>query len=316
MPEHTQMALQGREERVQCEMCRVVATGGQGREGQLDRGHPQRRPDRVHCGGGRALAGRGGPPILAQCNCLGNLLGLHLDGFGSCAVRHARAGNKISRELFTCMMRGFTSTACTLQGKLLMSDSFPGQDRSKLCLASKVRPPASLKRLVSLQVVFQIAISVHCILDTRCCVARAPCSWDLRAAEAGRSCMLDAGMLSQVPLGVVLCIPPFNYPVNLAVSKIAPALMAGNTVVLKPPTQVDTASSQIGTACHNPVIAVPSELKAPASDIPTLCCMQGAVAGVHMIQTFAAAGIPPGVLNLVTGALRWSAVRRPSSHCS
>jgi glyceraldehyde-3-phosphate dehydrogenase (NADP+) len=41
-----------------------------------------------------------------------------------------------------------------------------------------------------------------------------------------------------VPLGVVLAIPPFNYPVNLAVSKLAPALMAGNAVVLKPPTQV------------------------------------------------------------------------------
>lgn len=36
----------------------------------------------------------------------------------------------------------------------------------------------------------------------------------------------------------MLAIPPFNYPVNLAVSKIAPALMAGNTIVLKPPTQV------------------------------------------------------------------------------
>ena len=36
----------------------------------------------------------------------------------------------------------------------------------------------------------------------------------------------------------MLCIPPFNYPVNLAVSKIAPALMAGNSVVVKPPTQV------------------------------------------------------------------------------
>jgi len=35
----------------------------------------------------------------------------------------------------------------------------------------------------------------------------------------------------------VLCIPPFNYPINLAVSKIGPALMAGNAVVLKPPTQ-------------------------------------------------------------------------------
>ena len=43
-------------------------------------------------------------------------------------------------------------------------------------------------------------------------------------------------MSSKVSLGVVLCIPPFNYPVNLAVSKVAPALMAGNAVVLKPPT--------------------------------------------------------------------------------
>lgn len=42
----------------------------------------------------------------------------------------------------------------------------------------------------------------------------------------------------QIPLGVVLAIPPFNYPVNLAVSKIAPALIAGNSLVLKPPTQV------------------------------------------------------------------------------
>jgi hypothetical protein len=43
---------------------------------------------------------------------------------------------------------------------------------------------------------------------------------------------------SQIPLGVVLAIPPFNYPVNLAVSKIGPALIAGNSIVLKPPTQV------------------------------------------------------------------------------
>lgn len=39
------------------------------------------------------------------------------------------------------------------------------------------------------------------------------------------------------PLGVVLCISPFNYPINLAVSKIIPALIAGNTVVFKPSTQ-------------------------------------------------------------------------------
>jgi glyceraldehyde-3-phosphate dehydrogenase (NADP+) len=37
-------------------------------------------------------------------------------------------------------------------------------------------------------------------------------------------------MVSKVPLGVVLCIPPFNYPVNLAVSKICPALIAGRAL--------------------------------------------------------------------------------------
>ncbi len=37
-----------------------------------------------------------------------------------------------------------------------------------------------------------------------------------------------------VPLGVICAIAPWNFPVNLAVWKIAPALLAGNTMVLKP----------------------------------------------------------------------------------
>jgi glyceraldehyde-3-phosphate dehydrogenase (NADP+) len=36
------------------------------------------------------------------------------------------------------------------------------------------------------------------------------------------------------PLGVVVAISPFNYPVNLLATKIAPALMSGNTVLCKP----------------------------------------------------------------------------------
>lgn len=39
------------------------------------------------------------------------------------------------------------------------------------------------------------------------------------------------------PLGIVLCIAPFNYPINLSVSKIVPALITGNVVLFKPPTQ-------------------------------------------------------------------------------
>ncbi len=39
---------------------------------------------------------------------------------------------------------------------------------------------------------------------------------------------------SRVPVGVVAAITPFNFPLNLVAHKLAPALVAGNTVVLKP----------------------------------------------------------------------------------
>ena len=36
---------------------------------------------------------------------------------------------------------------------------------------------------------------------------------------------------TRVPLGVVLAISPYNYPINLSAAKIAPALIAGNSVL-------------------------------------------------------------------------------------
>lgn len=38
------------------------------------------------------------------------------------------------------------------------------------------------------------------------------------------------------PLGVVACLVPFNFPVDLYAEKVAPALAAGNAVIVKPPT--------------------------------------------------------------------------------
>lgn len=49
-------------------------------------------------------------------------------------------------------------------------------------------------------------------------------------------------IVERVPLGVVLAIAPFNYPINLSVSKIAPALVTGNAVIFKPPTQGSISS--------------------------------------------------------------------------
>jgi len=44
-------------------------------------------------------------------------------------------------------------------------------------------------------------------------------------------------LLLRFPVGVVAAITPFNAPFNLAAHKIAPAIAAGNTMVLKPPPQ-------------------------------------------------------------------------------
>ncbi|WP_308259094.1 aldehyde dehydrogenase family protein [Pseudonocardia sp. H11422] len=68
----------------------------------------------------------------------------------------------------------------------------------------------------------------------------------------------------RAPLGVVLAIPPYNYPINLAVSKIVPALVAGNAIVVKPPTQ-------------------------------------GSLAGTKLVDAFREAGVPPAVVQAITG---------------
>lgn len=50
------------------------------------------------------------------------------------------------------------------------------------------------------------------------------------------------GFTLRVPLGVVCAITPFNAPLNTVAHKVAPALAAGNAVVLKPSTQTPTAA--------------------------------------------------------------------------
>jgi glyceraldehyde-3-phosphate dehydrogenase (NADP+) len=49
---------------------------------------------------------------------------------------------------------------------------------------------------------------------------------------------LEPGFIAQIrrsPLGVVLCMGPFNYPLNETFTTLIPALIMGNTVIFKPP---------------------------------------------------------------------------------
>ncbi len=72
-------------------------------------------------------------------------------------------------------------------------------------------------------------------------------------------------IMNRAAYGTVLSIAPFNYPVNLSASKIAPALLMGNAVAVKPPTQ-------------------------------------GGISGLHLVRLFQKAGVPEGVMCALTGS--------------
>lgn len=61
--------------------------------------------------------------------------------------------------------------------------------------------------------------------------------------------VIEQGIISQVrraPLGVVLCMGPFNYPLNETFTTLIPALIMGNTVIFKPP--------KLGVLLHQPLL--------------------------------------------------------------
>ncbi|HLR63514.1 MAG TPA: aldehyde dehydrogenase family protein [Lentibacillus sp.] len=73
------------------------------------------------------------------------------------------------------------------------------------------------------------------------------------------------GLVKHIPLGVVAAITPFNFPLNLSLHKIAPAIAAGNTVIFKPAEKTPVSAHKLAKLFHE-------------------------------------AGLPDGVLNLLMGA--------------
>lgn len=66
-----------------------------------------------------------------------------------------------------------------------------------------------------------------------------PLDWN--AAGEGR-----VGYLCRFPLGPVLAITPFNFPLNLACHKLGPAIAAGDSVVLKPASATPISALMLG----------------------------------------------------------------------
>lgn len=81
------------------------------------------------------------------------------------------------------------------------------------------------------------------------------------ASKAGEG---RVGYYERFPVGIVLAISPFNFPLNLAAHKIAPAIACGCPVILK-----------------------------PASTTP--------LSGIELVKTFHEAGVPRGGIHVVVG---------------
>src|SRR5438309_1004087 len=79
------------------------------------------------------------------------------------------------------------------------------------------------------------------------------------------------GLVVRKPIGVCGAIVPWNFPLTLAANKVAPAIAAGNTVVLKP---------------------------ASTTPLSTLACIEALIEG----------GLPEGVVNVVLGQATGDAI--------
>ncbi|WP_327657293.1 aldehyde dehydrogenase family protein [Streptomyces sp. NBC_00483] len=95
------------------------------------------------------------------------------------------------------------------------------------------------------------------VLDTYLSLAR-----DFRFDEVRRSLNGAAALVTREPVGVVAAVIPWNMPLSIAVQKIAPALLAGCTVVLKPSPEAPLSS-------------------------------------YRLVELLTEAGLPPGVVNMV-----------------
>ncbi len=128
------------------------------------------------------------------------------------------------------------------------------------------------------------------ISDSRREVTRATHTFTIAAEEAkripGDVIPLDLapgmdpylGLTRRFPLGPVLGITPFNFPLNLVAHKVAPCLAAGNPIVLKPAPQTPLTALLLGE--------IVSEAGVPAGAVNVVPCDNTVAERMVMDQRF------------------------------
>ena len=102
------------------------------------------------------------------------------------------------------------------------------REKMALCITEEVGKPITFSRIEVDRCIETIRLSANAITHVN------GETFDTTAMPSGKKSL---AFYKREAVGVVLAITPFNFPLNLVAHKIAPALVAGNAVILKPTSQ-------------------------------------------------------------------------------
>ena len=110
------------------------------------------------------------------------------------------------------------------------------RERIARIMTDEVGKPITFSRIEVGRCIETIQLSAHAMMHVH------GETFDTTAMPSGKKTL---AFYKREPVGVVLAITPFNFPLNLVAHKIAPALVAGNTVVLKPTSQAPRTAYEL-----------------------------------------------------------------------
>ncbi len=97
-------------------------------------------------------------------------------------------------------------------------------------------------------------ITIHLAIEA----VRSP-KWEHIPINASHDDKWQYGIIQRFPIGPVLGITPFNFPINLVMHKLAPAIAAGCPFILKPASQVSSTALILGDIL-NEIGTVPGQV--------------------------------------------------------
>jgi len=186
-------------------------------------------------------------PVAGTWRTTGASLQVRSPYDGSLVADVARAG---AAEVEAALAAAHASFAVTRR--------IPAHERSRI-LATVSRRIAEERESLARTLTLETGKTIR---DARAEVDRATLTFGVAAEEAKRVgaevVPMDWGPAGEgrvainrrFPIGVVVGISPFNFPLNLVAHKMAPAVASGNPIVLKPASQTPTPALQLARLVH------------------------------------------------------------------